>query len=54
VGNKNGGPIVSDPPKILGAERRSNVGLGLAQALDPVAGLPLAAFFEQIDALKTL
>jgi hypothetical protein len=34
--------------------RGSNVGLGLAQALDAVAGLPLAALFEQIDALEAL
>jgi hypothetical protein len=32
----------------------SNVGLGLAEALDAVALFPLAAFLEQFDALKTL
>jgi hypothetical protein len=34
--------------------RGSNLGLGLAQALDAVARFPLAALFEQIDALETL
>jgi hypothetical protein len=32
----------------------SNVGLGLAQALDAVAGFPLAAFSEQVNALEAL
>jgi hypothetical protein len=32
----------------------SNVGLGLAQALDAIAGFPLAALSEQVDALEAL
>jgi hypothetical protein len=41
----------------LRLERVNNgldVGLGLAQALDAVARFPLAALFEEIDALETL
>jgi hypothetical protein len=34
--------------------RDSNVGLGLAQALDAVTGFPLAALPEQVDALEAL
>jgi hypothetical protein len=34
--------------------RGSDAGLGFAETLDAVAGFPLAAFFEQIDAFKTL
>jgi hypothetical protein len=33
---------------------RSNVGLRLAQALHAIAGLPLAAFLEEIDAFEAL
>jgi len=32
----------------------SDVGLGLAQTLNAIAGFPLAALFEQIDAFETL
>ena len=35
-------------------ENDSDVGLGLAQALNAVARFPLAAFFEQLDAFETL
>jgi hypothetical protein len=35
-------------------QRRSDDGLGLAQAHDTVALFPLPTFAEQIDALKTL
>jgi hypothetical protein len=31
-----------------------DVGLGLAEALDAVAGLPLAALFQDVDALEAL
>jgi hypothetical protein len=32
----------------------SNVGLGLAETLHAIAGLPLAAFLEQINPLEAL
>ena len=32
----------------------SDVGLGLAQALNAIASFPLATLFEQIDAFETL
>ena len=32
----------------------SDVGLGLPQALHAIAGLPLAAFPEELDAFETL
>jgi hypothetical protein len=32
----------------------SDVGLGLAETLDAVAGFPLAALFQEVDALETL
>ena len=32
----------------------SDVGLGLAQTLHAVAGLPLTALFENVDALEAL
>ena len=35
-------------------ERDSDVGLGLAETLHAVAGLPLAALLEQVDALEAL
>jgi hypothetical protein len=41
----------------LPAERgsgKSDVGLGLAQALDAIARLPLVALAEQLDALEAL
>ena len=35
-------------------KERSNVGLGLAQTLHAIACFPLAALFEQINALEAL
>jgi hypothetical protein len=35
-------------------DRGSDVGLGLAKALHSIAGLPLAALLEQVDALEAL
>jgi hypothetical protein len=37
-----------------GATVESDVGLGLAEALHAIAGLPEAALLEQINALETL
>jgi len=34
--------------------KRLDVGLGLAETLDAVARFPLAALFEDVDALETL
>jgi hypothetical protein len=31
-----------------------DVGLGLAEALNAIAGFPLAALFEEVDAFETL
>jgi hypothetical protein len=42
------------PAESSSAAHSSNVGLGLAQALDAIASFPLAAFSEQVDALETL
>jgi hypothetical protein len=41
---------------LLEREKRvgSDVGLGLAEALDAVAGFPLAALFQQVHALEAL
>jgi hypothetical protein len=51
---KTAGRGFPGPAENSNAAHRSNVGLGLAQALDAVAGFPLAAFPEQVDALKAL
>src|SRR5215203_3893307 len=37
-----------------GGNVRSNVGLGLAQTLHAIAGLPEAALLEQVDPLEAL
>jgi hypothetical protein len=51
---KTAGREFLGPAKNLRAAHGSNFGLGLAQALDAVAGFPLATLFEQVDAFKTL
>jgi hypothetical protein len=51
VDKKKAGSVNCLPKRV---EANSDVGLGLAEALDAVARLPLAALLEQIDALKAL